>query len=406
MSKTAVLISTGEELLTGETTDTNSAWLAGALWEKGFSVRRMLTTGDDLESLVWALSEASRTASLVICTGGLGPTVDDRTAEAVAVWAGVDRQESLEALEQIAERYARMGRLVSDTNRKQAFLPVSAQILENRWGSAPGFSVSHDGTTVFCLPGVPIEMRKIFEAHISHRLNQDSPIHLHRIRTFGIAESRLQSTLSQLDIAPAELGFRAHIPEVQIKLRFGGDVASERRLDVVDRVVDALGDAVYNVDGGDLAETVVQRLRAASQTVSFAESCTAGITSGWIADVPGASAVLLESVVVYSNEAKSRLAGVPESTIKENGAVSEAVARSLAEGLRQRSGSTWAVGITGIAGPGGGSEMKPVGTVHIAVAGPIGTEHRHAVIPGSRQQIRKRAAGAALALILACAGQR
>ena len=258
MSKTAVLISTGEELLTGETTDTNSAWLAGALWDRGVRVRRMLTAGDDLEGLLWALDEATRVSQMVICTGGLGPTVDDRTAEAVALWAGVDREECSVALEQVVARYRKRGRTVSEANRKQAYLPVGATILENRWGSAPAFSVSHGGSTVFCLPGVPIEMRHIFEAHISDDLVAESPVVMHRVRTFGVAESRLHMILGALDLGSAELGFRAHIPEVQVKLRFDGGGPKAENEAVLASVVETLGDAVYSVDGGDLAETVVE----------------------------------------------------------------------------------------------------------------------------------------------------
>ena len=399
MSDTIALISTGEELLTGETTDTNSAWLAAEVWERGFSVSRMVTCGDALEDLVWAFSEASRASDKVICTGGLGPTVDDRTAIALAEWAGVPCEESEEALAQITERYSRRGRTVSDANRKQAWLPQGAVVLENKWGSAPAFALTHAGTTVVCLPGVPLEMRKIFASAVAPMWTAVAPTVVHKVRSFGVAESRLQAILGQMDLGEAELGFRAHIPEVQVKLRFGGEASHDHRLDIVDRVKDALGDAVYSVDGGDLAETVVERLMGRQETVALAESCTAGLVSGWLGDVSGVSAVLLESVVTYANEAKVRL-GVPETLIAEHGAVSEPVATSMAAAVRERAQSTWGVAITGIAGPSGGTPTKPVGTVHIAVCGPEGRVHEAAVIPGSRKQVRLRAAGGALALLL------
>lgn len=400
MSKRVALISTGEELLTGETVDTNSAWLAASLWDHGLIVRRMLTAGDDLEGLNWALSAAGDVADLVICTGGLGPTEDDRTAEAVAAWAGQSLVENREALSQIEARYRARGREVSAANRKQALLPAEAVVLENRWGSAPAFAVQRGGTQIFCLPGVPVEMRKIFEAHLSPQLVVDDPPTLVRIRTFGVAESRLQAMMAKLDLGAADLGFRAHIPEVQIKLRFGPQVPEEDRSAVTATVCGALGDAVFSVDGGDLASTVIERLTSAGQTVALAESCTAGMISAWLADVAGASAVLMESAVVYSNAAKTRAVGVDADLILTHGAVSEPVARALAEGMRARAGTTWGIGVTGIAGPGGGTEAKPRGTVHIAVAGPDGTVHQHAVIPGTRAQVRRRAAGAALALLL------
>jgi len=399
MSDTITLISTGEELLTGETIDTNSAWLAAEVWDRGFSVSRMFTCGDALEELVWTFSEASRTSDKVICTGGLGPTVDDRTAIALAEWAGVPCEESPEALAQITERYARRGRTVSQANRKQAWLPQGAVVLENKWGSAPAFALTHEGTTVVCLPGVPLEMRKIFEASVAPMWTAAAPTIVHKVRSFGVAESRLQATLSELDLGEAELGFRAHIPEVQVKLRFDGGSHEHDRTAVVERVKTALGDAVYSVDGGDLAETVVQRLLMRQETVALAESCTAGLVTGWLGDVSGVSAVLLESVVTYANEAKVRL-GVPETDIAENGAVSEPVAMAMASAIRERAQSTWGVSITGIAGPSGGTPNKPVGTVHIAVCGPNGHAHQVAVIPGSRKQVRMRAAGGALALLL------
>ena len=399
MADTIALISTGEELLTGETIDTNSAWLAGEMWDRGFTVSRMLTCGDALHELVWAFTEAARASDKVICTGGLGPTVDDRTAIALAEWAGVPCEESAEALAQITERYAQRGRSVSPANRKQAWLPRGAVVLENRWGSAPAFALTHEGTTVVCLPGVPLEMRNIFESAVSPMWRAASPTVVHKVRSFGVAESRLQAILSELDLGEAELGFRAHIPEVQVKLRFDGETTEEDRAVVVERVRSTLADAVYSVDGGDLAETVVQRLMDRHETVALAESCTAGLVSGWLGDVSGVSAVLLESVVTYANEAKVRL-GVPEAEITAHGAVSEPVARAMAAAVRERARSTWGVAITGIAGPSGGTPTKPVGTVHVAVVGPDQQAHQVAVIPGSRRQVRMRAAGGALALLL------
>ena len=396
----AAIISTGEELLTGETTDTNSAWLAESLWAQGVDVRCMVTAGDALEELCWALEQAASHGSIVVCTGGLGPTSDDRTAEAVASWMGVSIEQNEDALAQIEERYRNRGRPMNDANRKQAMVPSGAVILENHWGSAPGFMVSHHGCRVFCVPGVPFEMRKMFSKYIATAVTVQTPPILVRIRTFGCAESRLVELLEGIDLGGATLGFRAHIPEVQVKLRFTAEISEESRTSAVERVCSALGRWIYNVDGGDLAETVVVQLSHARETVSFAESCTAGMISAWLADVPGASSVLERAVVVYSNESKQDLLQVSVDTLASHGAVSEAVAKEMAEGVRQLAGSTWGVSVTGIAGPGGGTAQKPVGTVHIAVSGPTGVHHQHAVIPGSRSQVRKRAAGAALALLL------
>ncbi|MEC9388822.1 MAG: CinA family nicotinamide mononucleotide deamidase-related protein [Myxococcota bacterium] len=396
---TVALLSTGEEVLTGETVDTNSAWLAAALWDAGVSVRTMVTVGDSVDHILDALRLAAERASVIIMTGGLGPTEDDLTAEACAKWAGVERYECAEALGQIEERYRARGRPLSPANRKQAVVPIGSRLLENHWGTAPGFSLTAGGTTVHCLPGVPMEMRHMFAEWIRPQLVSEAPPVLVRMRTFGVAESRLQAMIGPLDLGDAVLGFRAHIPEVQIKLRFPHASGPAERTAVVNRVAAVLGPALYCIDGGDLAETVVEALAAHGQTVSLAESCTAGMISSWLANVPGASAVLMNGMVTYSNASKVNLLGVDEALIAEHGAVSEPVARAMAEQVRAVSNTDWGLGITGVAGPGGGSTEKPVGTVHLAVAGPMGTVHRHAVVPGDRTQVRQRSAGALLHML-------
>jgi nicotinamide-nucleotide amidase len=366
----------------------------------------MLTAGDDTQGIIWALEQAAAHADLVLCTGGLGPTEDDRTAEAVSLWGGIERRENPEALAQIEQRYRTMGRTMAASNRKQALLPSDATLCENKWGTAPAFSVSREGCTVFCLPGVPSEMRELFHRFVVPLIqNPDAPT-LVRIRTFGIGESQLQTTLDDVDLGGADLGFRAHLPEVQVKLLFPSSVDPQTRAQVVTRVCDRLAKWVYSVDGGDLAETVVATLTEAGETVAIAESCTGGMVSAWLADVPGASKILEEGAVVYSNESKTRAVGVDPAIIEGHGAVSEPVSRALAQGIRELSGATWGIGITGVAGPGGGSETKPVGTVHIAVSGPDGVVHQHAVIPGNRAQVRRRAAGGSLALLLRIRSKR
>jgi nicotinamide-nucleotide amidase len=397
------IVSQGEELLTGETVDTNSAWLADRCWALGGPVRRMVTAGDQVADICWALGAAADVADLVICTGGLGPTGDDLTAEAVAAWMSCPLHTDPEAMAQVAARFAAWGRPMSPSNRKQAQVPVGATVLENLWGTAPGFSVSAQLCEVVCLPGIPSEMREMFAAHVEPliaRLRADAPPTLHRIRTIGIGESRLQDRLSDVDIGTAVLGFRSHLPEVQVKLRFPAVVPESERADVVRRVVAAIGRGVYNVDGGDLAEELGIRLVAGGHTIALAESCTAGGLAAWLATVPGSSRYLLEGAVVYSNEAKIRACGVPDATISQHGAVSEPVARALALGIQARAGTTLGVGITGVAGPGGGSDENPVGTVHIAVAGPDRVEHHRFRLPGGRQQVTRRAAGLAINMVL------
>jgi nicotinamide-nucleotide amidase len=406
MTRVAI-ISQGEELLTGETVDTNSAWLAEQCWALGVPVVRMVTAGDARAEIVWALEATASVAGLVICTGGLGPTNDDLTVESVAAWAGVSVVQDSTALAQVVARFAARSRSMSPANTKQANMPTGAEVLENRWGTAPGFSITHSGAYVICVPGVPTEMRHMFHAHIAPLLlgsqGGDAP-HLHRIRTIGVGESRLQDRLNGVDLGGAELGFRAHLPEVQVKLRFAADVHQSHREAVVAAVVAAIGRGVYTVDGGDLPTEVGLRLTAAHATVAVAESCTAGTLTAWLGGVPGASRYLIEGAVVYANAAKIRSCGVSEAAITQHGAVSEAVARQLAEGIRGRAGSTYGIGITGIAGPDGGTPEKPVGTVHIAVAGPARTDHHRFGFPGTRSQITQRAAGLALSMLLEMMG--
>lgn len=406
MTRVAI-ISQGEELLTGETVDTNSAWLAEQCWALGVPVVRMVTAGDACAEIIWALEATTSSVDLVICTGGLGPTSDDLTAESVAAWAGVSLVQDKAALAQIVARFAAWSRPMSPANTKQAYIPVGAKVLENRWGTAPGFSMTHSGACVICVPGVPTEMRHMFRAHIAPWLvghHGSSSPHLHRVRTIGVGESRLQDRLNSVDLGGAALGFRSHLPEVQVKLRFAADVHPNHREAVVARVVAAIGRGVYTVDGGDLPTEVGRRLAAANATLAVAESCTAGTLTAWLGGVPGASRYLLEGAVVYANAAKIRTCGVSEAVIAQHGAVSEAVARQLAEGIRTRARSTYGIGITGIAGPSGGSPEKPVGTVHIAVSTPERTKHHLFRFPGTRGQITQRAAGLALSMLLEMMG--
>jgi nicotinamide-nucleotide amidase len=282
-------------------------------------------------------------------------------------------------------------------------MPKGAIILTNPKGTAPGFYLKHDQVHLFCMPGVPREMRPMFTDHVAPRmakLDGIAPPILHRIRTIGVPESTLQRTLGPMDLSPAELGFRSHMPEVIVKLVFPANTPQALRTEKINAVTQAIGRGVYTVDGGDLAEVVSERLVARGETLALAESCTSGRIASWVTQVPGASRYFLEGAIVYANAAKVRTCGVSTEDLNDHGAVSEPVARQLASGMRARAGSDWAIGVTGIAGPGGGSADKPVGTVHIAIAGPSGVTHKRLRIPGDRAQITGRAAGMALGLLL------
>jgi nicotinamide-nucleotide amidase len=397
------IVSQGEELLSGETVDTNSAWLAERCAELGHPVRRMVTAGDSIEDICWALQAAADAADVVLCTGGIGPTCDDLTAQAVAEWCDAELERRDDALELIKARYAAWDRPMDPANTKQADLPAGAQLLPNARGTAPGFSIINGATTLFCMPGVPFEMREMFQIRVQPalaQLGEASPPIIHRIRTIGRSESHLQSLLGSMELSPATLGFQSKTPEVIVKLSFPAHGELQLRQSILQQAITQIGTGVYSVDGGDLAAILGERLVARSETIALAESCTAGQIASWIGSVPGASRYLIEGAVVYANAAKIRSCGVRPEDIAAHGAVSEPVARQLAEGIRERAQTTWGLGITGIAGPSGGTEDKPVGTVHIAVAGPDCTIHRRLRVPGDRVQITARATGLAIGLLL------
>ncbi len=400
----AVLLAQGNELTTGLTVDTNSAWLAARLWALGIDVRRVITAPDRLDDLVEIIGGAADLARIVIGTGGLGPTRDDLTAEAVGRAFGQPCVLHPQALTWIESRFAAFGRPMADVNRKQAVLPEGCSLLENRWGTAPGFAVdAPSGARLFFLPGVPREMKPMFDLHIDPALRRRSDLRppvLHTIRVLGVPESVLEEQMRDLDRPGLEIGFRAKAPEVHVKLRFDPDLPADEREATVAAARDRIGWRAFGIDSGDLADVTGHALGARGDTLALAESCTAGRLAAWVASIPGASAWLLEGAVVYSNAAKVRTCGVQQDTLDQHGAVSEAVARQLASGIRQRAGATWGIGITGIAGPGGGTPDKPVGTVHIALAGPDGTQdHRCFRFPGDRDRVQAFAAAAGLAML-------
>jgi len=398
----AVLLAQGNELTTGQTVDTNSNWIAGQLFDLGIEVTRIITVPDDLDQLVEVLADAARRAPIVISTGGLGPTRDDLTADAVS--RAFDRPLALDdtAMAQVVARYRSMGRVMPEINRKQAVLPAGSTVLENRWGTAPGFSVQVDGTHMFFLPGVPREMRKLMEHAVLPRLHAAFALEPPRrriVRVIGLGESDIETRLTGLEVPGMQVGFRTKMPENQVKLRFDRSVTEAAIEDAIAQVRARIGWRAFGVDTGDLGEVVGQELAARGQTVALAESCTAGRVAAWLGQTPGASRYLIEGAVVYANAAKMRACAVPEQMLIDHGAVSEPVARQLAEGIRQRAETTCGVGITGIAGPGGATPDKPVGTVHIAVAGPTGVHHRRLRLPGDRSRVQSLSAAAALAML-------
>ncbi len=405
MPLTVELLSTGDELLTGQVVDTNSAWLMDRLWDLGLMVRRKTLVGDDREDLAAAVRECCGRADAVVMSGGMGPTEDDLTAEVVAAVLGVPLEVHEPSLRAIEARFASLGRAMTPNNAKQARFPRGAEVHPNRYGTAPGFSVQVGRATLTCLAGVPVEFKGLCEEAVLPRLAarlQGAPAS-RVLKLFGVPESHADQTMRPVMDDPANrgvrFGYRAHFPEVHLKWSVFGEGAEARAAAIEVAVRALFGDSVWGTGKQELAALVVERLVRRGEKVALAESCTGGMVAELLTAVPGASAVLDLGVVAYANQAKVQVVGVPEALLAAHGAVSEEVARALAEGVRRAGGATWGVGITGIAGPTGGSPEKPVGTVHLALAGPHGTTAVARHYRGDRGRVRHFAAYEALDLL-------
>ncbi|HVU02080.1 MAG TPA: competence/damage-inducible protein A [Polyangiaceae bacterium] len=407
---TAAVLSIGTEITRGEITNTNASFLAEELTKLGVDVTEMLSIPDDPEAIVRELRRLGAVHSLIVSTGGLGPTTDDITSESVAKLLGVPLVRDEPSLQAIVERMSRFGRTVAPSNAKQADFPTGATILPNPNGTAPGFSVTIGRAAAFFMPGVPAEMKPMFGNHVAPRTTGAAApgIHQIRLRTFGVAESTVNDKLAGVEAAhDVVIGYRAHFPEIEVKVlaRRGTPAEAERVARVAaDEVKSRLGNIVYGEGEKQLAAVVGARLRERGLTIGTAESCTGGLVAELLTDEPGASAWFRGSVVAYRNEVKAGVLGVPEALIAEHGAVSEAVARSLAEGARRVLGTDVGVAVVGVAGPGGGTEEKPVGLVHYAVSTASGTTAERLNYPANRRFVRVRAAWAALGLVLRVIG--
>lgn len=398
------LITVGTELLLGDTVDTNAAWIGRAMSAHGFRVRHHATVADDDTAIRTAVDRALDQAGVVIVTGGLGPTRDDITREAVA--ATLDRPLAFNAAvwQALVERSAGAGRVPSESNKVQAMVPAGAVVLANRRGSAPGLWIDTPRGVVVLLPGVPLELETLIDEVVLPRLLDrfgDGGIVSRYYRTSGIPESRLGELL-----APREEEFRpltlAYLPDQSgVDLRLTAwqldpaeAAAALDRAEVVLR--DVVGDHIYAEQRVDLAAVVLDQLRVRGQTLATAESCTGGMIGARVTAVPGSSDVYLGGVVSYANRIKIELLDVAEATIATMGAVSDPVVAAMAQGVARRLGADVAVAVSGVAGPGGGTADKPVGTVAFGwwVGGRVSTATSRLL--GDREQIRIRAAHAAL----------
>ncbi len=404
------IIATGNELLTGVTLDTHSRSLSQLATELGLGVSRHLTVGDDLPDLLWAFGEAAKISQLVFVVGGLGPTVDDLTQPALAQFCGRPLVRSEEALAQLTRLYAARSLTLHDNNTKQADFPEGSEILPNPIGTAAGFSVVSEGVRFVCLPGVPREFHRMVAEQVKPRLPvwfpTVSPMQRVVLRTFGATESGLDRRIAEIGDFPPEVkvGFRHSFPENDVVLLAAPNRAQELE-QAKTLVKEKLGPLVYS-EGPSIAETVIALLKEKNLTLLVAESCTGGLLGAGLTAVAGASEVFDGGAITYHNGAKRQFLGVPQELLQNHGAVSEATVLAMATGVRREraKGSlplekSVSLAITGIAGPGGGTEEKPVGTVWIGLSGPWGEAARCYQFRGDREQNRQLSVRSALELL-------
>ncbi len=371
MKKCAVL-SVGQEILFGHTLDTNASFFCNELRLLGIEVEEMRTVKDEFSDIVKAINELADVADFILISGGLGPTPDDLTRQAIAEAAGVELVLKQELLEQIQSYFATINRTMGESNKVQAMLPETATALPNNCGTAPGVRCAVGSAVVFAMPGVPSEMKAMFAESVKPELmavSGNTEYYLKRLHLSGMGESYVGDYLKDLQKAYPDLEIGTTVDHYIVTVRVSG-VDRVKAEAAAALVREAFKSFVFGEDGVTLEEATVGFLRSAGQTLALAESCTGGIIASEIVGVSGASKVLLEGVVCYSNESKIRTLGVDPAIIAEYGAVSARCAKAMAEGIRNKTGADYGLSVTGIAGPDGGSEQKPVGTVFFAVATP------------------------------------
>ena len=376
----AEILATGDEIRSGALVDTNSAHISQRLEEAGMSVVRHSCVGDDLDILVAMLKEISCRTDIAVVTGGLGPTSDDITAESAAKAAGVKLALNIEALNSIEEFFKTRKRLFSESNKKQALLPEGAECLNNPVGTAPGFFLKIDRCRFFFLPGVPYEMQKMLSNMVLPCIkklqgNVRTFCQKRTISTFGLTEAAVNEKLIGFSdiFKELKLGLRAKFPVIQVKLYGNGEDESYLN-ELLEKastwISQKIGKRIVSVSGSSMESVVGDLLCRKKATLAIAESCTGGLISQLLTNIPGSSDYFLFSGVTYSNEAKIRVLGISSSILNRYGAVHEETAKEMAKGAQRISGATYGLSTTGIAGPDGGTESKPVGTVCIGLATP------------------------------------
>ena len=401
---TAEIIAVGSELLTPTKTDTNSLWLTGKLNDIGIEVKLKTIVGDDRERLEETMRDALRRSDIVITTGGLGPTEDDITRDVSAKAVGRELLFHEELVDDLRERFKRWGRKMPEINKRQAYVIDGAKILPNPNGSAVGMSVEIGEKFFVVLPGPPRENQPMFENHVLPKLRETAgEIFVKRkiLRVSGLGESAVDEAIAPIYTAYENPQTTILFNRSEIEIHLTAQNKNEAEADdllteVANKIHDKLGAAVFSMNGEKMEEIIGKLLRESKKTLAIAESCTGGLIGERLTDVSGSSAYFIEGVIAYSNEAKIRTLNVSSELIETRGAVSAEVAEAMAAGMRERAKTDYAISVTGIAGPDGGSEEKPVGLVFIGYSDEAQTKSLKIILPGDRYLIRWRASSAAL----------
>lgn len=405
MSMTAEILSIGTELLLGNIANTDAQIISQGLSELGINVYFHTVVGDNPARIKQAVEIARNRSDIIITTGGLGPTYDDITKEALAECFGKRLVRDDSSLERIGEYFAQIGAEISESNARQAMLPEGCVVLDNDWGTAPGCAFEADGKHVIMLPGPPRECEPMFKERAVPYLRKlsDSVLVSRNIRIFGMGESAVEDILHEYMQSQVNPTVAPYAKEGEVMIRVTAKAENERDAyamtePVVDKVAEMLGDVVYGVDIESLEEAVMLLLKERGLTLASAESCTGGLLSARMTELPGVSAVFVGGVCAYSNDVKINNLSVPEEVINQYGAVSEQVVYSMAENVRKKLGADIGISISGVAGP-AASESKPVGTVCIGVSSHMGTEAYTFKLRGNRSRIRTASVNRALDLV-------
>ncbi len=404
---TAEIIAIGSELLAPDRTDTNSLWLTEKLNGIGIEVKLKTIVGDDDARLEEAIKDAIRRSRVVITTGGLGPTEDDITRKVAARALGRRLLLNERLLQEIRNRFLSFGRPMPERNSRQAMVIDGSEVLDNPNGTAPGLFIEHEGSVMALLPGPPREMRPMFKNLVLPRLSvKAGNLRVVRrvLRVAGMGESAVDEIIApiytQYENPQTTILFNKSEIEIRLTARARTDAEADLLLDRLSaQLEEQLGHAIFSFRGETMEAIVGLKLSLGRYTLAVAESCTGGLIAQRLTDIPGSSNYFIEGLIAYSNESKTRQLGIEPMLLLEQGAVSSAVAEAMAQGIRERARTDFGLSVTGIAGPGGGTEEKPVGLVYIALAGDNHTESRKLMLPGDRYLIRWRASQAALDLL-------